>query len=829
MIMEGSGLQEIFSLLYAEKSIEKMFNGKAYARAVRCHSLTRLALAMLIIDEMKLTEEEKNFFKNSEIDFCSAYSVDLSEKFNKKLEELKNYGPTAKLFIEYFEMTTLLHQFIEAERSGNWQSHLNCIQRMLPYFITSGHHLYAKSGYVYLQDMLEVFKKFTPEEKKKFIDEGLFTVRRSLKFYCGTFSDMVVEQSYMRNFHCNSGLTHGRGVTSSVVAKWINTIPVQILMSEAIEELCGITFCNSFSEQHKDSRISRIKRDNKDLEIILEWFKEHPPFPKSKELISLSTGLIATDEANCQDAQSLGLSILNTFEGKNFDQIKYKKTMKVVPIKMISSKIKHDGVSVTVNPDTIFKRMMILKNSNEDLKEYFQYELAPYPLSMFEEGGMRKGKKSDFYEFFQPIKEEIDLGSNYVHVIDGGFLLHRVVWNNDETFRQISLKYVKYIQNHYRPNSTIVFDGYPESPEEKGTKNAERNRRYEKKVSPEIKIQEDLKPFLTQEKFLVNDKNKKQLIKMICENLKSAGFSTVEAAEDADYLIVEEAVKNLKKFEKIVVVGNDIDLLVILTALPDQYNHKIFFLKPTQGKVEEKLYSLRSFVPTELTKYVSFLHAISGCDTTSSLFTKGKKTVVNIMKKHPNLKKQMSVFLNEKSTPQKIEKATEKFLVLLYGGKETDSLADCRYKNFVKGCTKTSFHLSALPPTSDAAFNHGKRTFYQILLWKGIFLDPLEWGWKRTKNGLMPVTTEKELAPKILLDTVSCKCKKGYYFSIFLKELSYTCYPILFFLFNFSLSGCTGRCGCRKSGLFCSSLCHCEGVDCQNKSEDGTETSDEEE
>lgn len=36
-IMQGSGLKEVLSDIYAPKSLEKMLNGHAYARAVRAH------------------------------------------------------------------------------------------------------------------------------------------------------------------------------------------------------------------------------------------------------------------------------------------------------------------------------------------------------------------------------------------------------------------------------------------------------------------------------------------------------------------------------------------------------------------------------------------------------------------------------------------------------------------------------------------------------------------------------------------------------------------------------------------------------------------------
>lgn len=76
----------------------------------------------------------------------------VAEKFKKRLLELEKNGPTAKLWVQYFRMVTLMKRFIEAERMGCWKLHLDTIQNMLPYFHASGHFLYAKCCHLYLQE-----------------------------------------------------------------------------------------------------------------------------------------------------------------------------------------------------------------------------------------------------------------------------------------------------------------------------------------------------------------------------------------------------------------------------------------------------------------------------------------------------------------------------------------------------------------------------------------------------------------------------------------------------------------------------------------------------
>jgi hypothetical protein len=51
------------------------------------------------------------------------------------------------------DMVDILRKFIKAERIGNWSLHLQAVGDMLPLFVASGHNVYTKSAYIYLQSM----------------------------------------------------------------------------------------------------------------------------------------------------------------------------------------------------------------------------------------------------------------------------------------------------------------------------------------------------------------------------------------------------------------------------------------------------------------------------------------------------------------------------------------------------------------------------------------------------------------------------------------------------------------------------------------------------
>ena len=60
---------------------------------------------------------------------------------------------TAKLWLQYMAMVDILKKFIRAERTGNFNLHLEATNDMLPYFAAAGHNFYLKSAQLYLQKM----------------------------------------------------------------------------------------------------------------------------------------------------------------------------------------------------------------------------------------------------------------------------------------------------------------------------------------------------------------------------------------------------------------------------------------------------------------------------------------------------------------------------------------------------------------------------------------------------------------------------------------------------------------------------------------------------
>lgn len=81
-----------------------------------------------------------------------------------------------------------------------------------------------------------------------------------------------------------------------------------------------------------------------------------------------------------------------------------------------------------------------------------------------------------------------------------------------------------------------------------------------------------------------SDQNKTQLTKHLVEKFRESGYEVQVADGDANRLTIETAMNMSKTYKNCVIIGEDIDLLVILIALSPS-DKEIFFLKPGRNKV----------------------------------------------------------------------------------------------------------------------------------------------------------------------------------------------------------------------------------------------------
>lgn len=141
-------------------------------------------------------------------------------------------------------------------------------------------------------------------------------------------------------------------------------------------------------------------------------------------------------------------------------------------------------------------------------------------------------------------------------------------------------------------------------------------------------------------------------------------------SEDTDTSIVMEAIKQSPNHHSVTIVSEDIDILVIITALGQQHRN-IFLSKPARGLSCVQIYSSISCKHAEtVVKNILFLDAIFGCDTIYAPFNVGKMHFINTLEKDCELANTVEVFSRKDADPRSLHFAGELFFVALYAARK---------------------------------------------------------------------------------------------------------------------------------------------------------------
>ena len=141
-------------------------------------------------------------------------------------------------------------------------------------------------------------------------------------------------------------------------------------------------------------------------------------------------------------------------------------------------------------------------------------------------------------------------------------------------------------------------------------------------------MKEDIIVLFTQDNFLSNTNTKVQLIKMLSQYLKYDGNEVINCSDDADSIICHTPLDLATTGEKeVVLIADDTDILVMLTYhWKSKMKNIIFF----QQKMLRGWNIASLFLRLDKVKdHILFAHTMTGCNTTSAPYGKGKKSFLN--------------------------------------------------------------------------------------------------------------------------------------------------------------------------------------------------------
>ena len=282
---------------------------------------------------------------------------------------------------------------------------------------------------------------------------------------------------------------------------------------------------------------------------------------------------------------------------------------------------------------------------------------------------------------------------------------------------------------------------------------------------------------------------------MVSTHLTEIGCTVVQASDDADLLVAKEAIK-YGAFIDTVVIAEDTDILILLLH-HSLNNERITFKsdKVNCNRVFDIAECCRS-LGEEVCKSLPFLHAITGCDTTSSLFSIGKLTAFKKVVESKYLRDIAYSFSLHGQSHADIEQLGENAVKLLYGCNNLEKpLNNLRHEKLYSKVLKAKSYVKPelLPPTSSSVKFHSYRTYLQVQDWIFVSNDmnPEKWGWTMKEGEFFPITNNQDAAPESLLKVIRCDCQTE-------------CLHM--------------RCSCRKNGLTCTYACGvCQTTNCFNQ------------
>ncbi|KAJ8897634.1 hypothetical protein PR048_002983 [Dryococelus australis] len=520
MIVRLGGFHLLMSYMGAvrkkKNAVVHMAKGYSYTRALRAHSPSQMtAITHLILECC----DEEGFLISSDVQTLRGFHEVLYT-----ITTLEERSRTCILWPQYFKEVSIMHDFVRAERTGDWNLHLFSIQHMLAHLHAAGHIHYANSAHLYLQNMSKQKTTLSDQE---------------FEHFCRSTLDL----HHAGKSPCDGSSGSFAGVTSES------------------------------SNQHIS--LSRLwqTRDISDLKKFVVWLNQHSPFNKSEELFSLSSGIIANDRVSCDSAEEIGENYVRGIVGICFANVTLKRKTQVFTLAAMG--ITSDKDPVIINPNQLFHRIVCVVRSADDLEDYLQYELAPYPQSVRRCWSSHGNEIEDY----------------------------------STTYGEVCNAYFDYMNRNHGRNVIVVFDGY-----EPSTKDAVHMRRAVGHTAAKVDVTSSNAVTIAQEQFLSNIKAK---------------FPVSQAPSDVDVLVFETAKTEVESGRSAVEVGADSDLLDCVAAAGEQFIVHLYGGKRSEGldKTRYKKYvhtvckrppnyvmDLASLTPTSMqVKRVDIHHYVRDC------------------------------------------------------------------------------------------------------------------------------------------------------------------------------------------------------------------------
>ena len=187
----------------------------------------------------------------------------------------------------------------------------------------------------------------------------------------------------------------------------------------------------------------------------------------------------------------------------------------------------------------------------------------------------------------------------------------------------------------------------------------------------------------------------------------------------------------------------DTDVLIMLVYHWISGMEDIFIRRESMLSRPEEIVSMTemiSSIPAVIEMRILFIHASSGCDTTSATFSHGKMYQMEMLNR-VSVVQNLPIIVSDRDDPVD-EVGSAGLFYLLYGGTKTHTLTSLRYARYMAVMVASSkVDPQQLPPTERAAHYHSFSVHLRVVKWtvpSNDMRQAKEWGWKMGNNSLAP-------------------------------------------------------------------------------------------
>jgi hypothetical protein len=772
-----AGLRDICieSGILGAGSINGVFDGKAYNRAIRVHKVIYEAFMRVIWSEFRLwleDDEDEKEKVNLFVDEIKVLREDLNQtKFdgllnsfefdailnlwNKFLDHLRyENGDLSAFWMSYIDMVEgVLLNLLRGSREGNWTLHLIAIRSMIPWCFAYDKMNYARYLTAYYAQM-SLLEETNPEVYNHF-KNGQFSVQRSNSNTFGRIPvDQTIEVTVNKDTQTQGG-TSRFSLKPGAVKRYYITAEYR---SAFLHNLRTFVEQGSSEAIHTDLQSTRIEKDEHAvltvMNVVEGWVN---PFHEN-ELTIISTGKEATSKVNTDllNALKIGEAKYDEFKNKRIDANHHtKKFHDPLPMSKLESfssmckkhVVKSQGKEIILKADRALFAKIILTSQARDLKmkDVLCHSLGPLPWPLATpEGDLRKTNKA---KLALTLKKDVDTAENIPEncatIIDGMHLVQKMK-GDQLNFGEIAIDLFSMVLKEGAGSKRIdvVFDRYQDI----SIKNKERESRGK---DSGIKINNITSSQIIRQwkKFLGQNSNKTCLITYLVKEWstpkcteKLNGKVLFATCEENCYKISSDSVTEVPElnssqeeadgrlllhannaaaagYQAVIISSPDTDVFIL--CLHFQKYIKASLFQKCGNKNRTKLLDIKkivSHVGEEVCETLIGLHAFTGCDSVSAFAGKGK---VSALKKIncEDTKEVFSKLGSDWNLSDENMKALEIFTCSLYSPKaSTNSINELRYLLF---CSKKGeIESHQLPPCLDSLRKHAERANYQAAIWK---------------------------------------------------------------------------------------------------------------